>query len=128
MADKSASTVNALQDEWHGLFSRVGLELRTLAGSVNNLQLFMTPLLEEVVDRDPHAILRLQDLDILEQSLHGLSDLMSCLDRSFTLTDAEAVAHGVKTLTLAELAQRLAPPLSALVEPATDSSTLELFD
>lgn len=93
--------------EWNGLFDRVGSELRTLAGAVNTLQHFLTPLVADVVERDPSAITRLQDLDLLEQSLHGLSDLMSCLDASTTLTDVGALSTGVRTLRLSGLAERL---------------------
>ena len=113
--------------EWNGLFERVGSELRTLAGAVNELQSFLTPLVAEVVARDPSAITRLQDLDLLEQSLHGLSDLMSCLDASTTLTDVGALSTGVKTLRLSGLAERLSSTKAAARDTAVASAELDLF-
>ncbi len=113
--------------EWNGLFERVGSELRTLAGAVNNLQQFLAPLLAEVVARDPSGITRLQDLDLLEQSLHGLSDLMSCLDASTTLTDVGALSNGVKTIRLAALAERLSSAKAQAVANLPAAAELELF-
>ena len=113
--------------EWNGLFDRVGSELRTLAGAVNGLQQFLTPLVAEVVSRDPAAITRLQDLDLLEQSLHGLSDLMSCLDASTTLTDVGALSTGVKTIRLAGLAERLSSAQAPARADMPVAAELELF-
>lgn len=113
--------------DWDGLLSRVGLELRTLAATVNNLQQFLLPLVGPVVERDAVAITRLQDFDLVEQSLHGLSDLMSCLDTSITLTDAGALAAGVKTLRLTDLAQRLSATAPAAERARHDASALEIF-
>ncbi|MCW6507662.1 hypothetical protein [Lichenifustis flavocetrariae] len=127
MAPISGSALEADTAEWNGLFDRVGSELRTLADAVNRLQQFLTPIVADVVSRDPQAITRLQDLDLLEQSLHGLSDLMSCLDASTTLTDASTLSTGVRTLRLAGLAKRLSGPEQGDTEPALITSDLELF-
>lgn len=127
MAQAIAPEMTAHSAEWNGLFERVGSELRTLAGAVNNLQQFLTPLVGEVVSRDPAAITRLQDLDLLEQSLHGLSDLMSCLDASTTLTDVGALSSGVKTIRLAGLAERLSSASAPARVDAPVAAELELF-
>ena len=127
MAPSIAPDMTIHTAEWNGLFERVGSELRTLAGAVNNLQLFLTPLVEDVVTRDPSAITRLQDLDLLEQSLHGLSDLMSCLDASTTLTDVGALSTGVKTLRLSGLAERLSSARTPVREDAPVPAELDLF-
>lgn len=113
--------------EWNGLFARVGSELRTLADAVNNLQQFLTPLVADVVVRDAAAMTRLQDLDLLEQSLHGLSDLMSCLDASTTLTDTGTLANGVQELRLKAMAERLSSAKMPEREMAPVSAELELF-
>ena len=113
--------------EWNGLFERVGSELRTLAGAVNDLQHFLTPLVADVVARDPSAITRLQDLDLLEQSLHGLSDLMSCLDASTTLTDVGALSTGVRTLRLSDLAERLSSAQAPAQDERPVAAELDLF-
>ena len=127
MAPISGSALEADTAEWNGLFDRVGSELRTLADAVNRLQQFLTPLVADVVSRDPQAITRLQDLDLLEQSLHGLSDLMSCLDASTTLTDVTTLSTGVRTLRLAGLAKRLSAPGQEGAEPDISASDLDLF-
>jgi hypothetical protein len=126
MAHASRATLPDDPAEWNGLFSRVGSELRTLAGAVNTLQHFLTPLVTEVVERDPSAITRLQDLDFLEQALQNLSEFMSCLDASTTLTDVSAVNTGVRTIRLSALAKRLSTADRGR-EPEPDASDLELF-
>ena len=109
-----------------GLFVRVGAELRTLAKTVNDLQHFLAPLVGDVVRSDPAALVQLQNLDHLEQSLHGLSDLMDCLDASATLTDAGALASGLGTLRLGALARRLSSAAPARSAPE-DAAAFELF-
>lgn len=127
MTQPYAPDLAADPDAWNGLFARVGSELRTLAAAVNTLQHFLTPIVGKVVDGDPAAIMRLQDLDLLEQSLHGLSDLMSCLDASTTLTDVGALASGVQTIRLAGLAERLRSATVPELYAAPEPSGLELF-
>lgn len=112
---------------WDDFFTRVEGELRTLARSVNDLQQFLAPLVGEIASRDPGAMTRLQDLDLLEQSLHGLSDLMSGLDASVAVTDAEALMSNVKEIRLAELARRLNPHAAPNRGTRLEASVLDLF-
>jgi hypothetical protein len=123
----SAAPHSSRSDDWDGLFARVGSELRTLAETVNMLQAFLMPLVEDAARRDPVVMTRLQDLDLVEQSLHGLSDLMSCLDASTVLTDAGALASGVKTIRLAGMAQRLRLRSQPSFPPPGEASGFELF-
>ncbi len=126
MVQVSGSALPASSEEWNGLFARVGSELRTLADAVTNLQAFLTPLVGDVVSRDPQAITRLQDFDVLEQSLHALSDFMAFLDRSTVLTDVDALARGMQGIRVADLAKRLSSA-SGPNKERPDASVLELF-
>ena len=127
MQQAVASALTADRTEWNGLFSRVGQELRTLADAVAGLQGFLTPLVADIVVRDPEALVRLQDLDLLEQSLNGLSELMSCLDTSFTPTDLDTISNGMQAIRLADLARRLSSADHQASAAPTGSADLDLF-
>ena len=91
------------------VLDRVGAELETLAACVDTLQDTLGPLLMHAVQGKPQALVQIQRLDSLAQTLAGLSGFMQALGRAGAGVGGKPVdlAPLLDRLTLSDLADRL---------------------
>lgn len=90
------------------LVERVGRELTGLSAAVEELQSALGPALAQAAADDPALMQQAQRLDLVAQSLQGLSHFLAAVGRlriGHEPLDIEGVAA---TLTLASLGERLA--------------------
>ncbi len=90
------------------LVQRVGRELTGLSAAVEELQSALGPALAQAAADDPQLMQQAQTLDLVAQSLQGLSHFLAAVGRlriGHEPLDIEGVAA---TLTLASLGERLA--------------------
>ncbi|MGI3901826.1 MAG: hypothetical protein ACRYGP_11340 [Janthinobacterium lividum] len=90
------------------LVQRVGRELTGLSAAVEELQGALGPALAQAAADDPQLMQQAQTLDLVAQSLQGLSHFLAAVGRlriGHEPLDIEGVAA---TLTLASLGERLA--------------------
>ena len=89
------------------LLDRVGVELGSLSASVDDLQDQLGALLTRAVQEKPQAIVHVQKLDALAQTLAGLSGFMQALGPMTVGHRPVDIEPLVDTLTLSDLADRL---------------------
>ena len=89
------------------LLDRVGAELGCLSASVDDLQDQLGTLLMHAVQDKPHAIVHVQKLDALAQTLASLSGFMQALGPKTIGNRPVDLEPLVDTLTLTDLADRL---------------------
>ena len=89
------------------LLDRVSAELGTLAEGVDDLQDSLSPMLLRVAQEKPQALVEIQRLDSLAQTLASLSVFMQALGRSGVGGPLLDIGPLVDALTLSDLADRL---------------------
>ena len=89
------------------LLDRVGAELGSLSASVDDLQDQLGALLTRAVQEKPQAIVHIQKLDALAQTLASLSGFMQALGPKTVGNHPVDIEPLVDTLTLSDLADRL---------------------
>ncbi len=100
MADMDAMPVATILE-------RIGAELGNLADQVDNLQDSLGPLLMEAAKDQPHAMVDIQALDSIAQTLSNLSSFVGGMSRSGLDTHTIAILPLADRVTLADLADRL---------------------
>lgn len=89
------------------VLDRVGAELETLAACVDTLQDTLGPVLLQGVQGKPQAMVQIQRLDSLAQTLASLSGFMQALGRSGVVGKPVDIGPLLDALTLSDLADRL---------------------
>lgn len=89
------------------LLDRVSVELGTLAEGVDDLQDSLSPMLLRVAQEKPQALVQIQRLDALAQTLASLAAFVQALGRSGIGGKPLDVTPLVDALTLSDLADRL---------------------
>ena len=104
------------------LVQRVGHEIASLARAVGGLQQSLGPALAAAAIREPGLMLEAQKLDLIEQTLHGLSAFLDAVGRCRIGSEPIDLRDYAATLTLAGLAGRLAGR-----DVESEDEDLELF-
>lgn len=110
------------------VLSRVGAELAGAAAALKTLQDDLGPVLTEVRAIGPALVVKLQDLDAVEQTLRDLSRFVHRLGSATPPVDQDRVDALLDDLTLGALARRLrarGPGSGADPEPC--DGDMELF-
>ena len=87
---------------------RVGNEIASLAKAVGGLQKSLGPALAAAAVEEPGLMLEAQKLDLIEQTLHGLSTFLAAVGRCRIGSEPLDLHDCAATLSLAGLAGRLA--------------------
>ena len=90
------------------LVLRVGHEIASLARAVGGLQQSLGPALAAAAVGEPRLMLEAQKLDLIEQTLHGLSTFLANVGRCRIGSEPIDLGDYAATLSLAGLAGRLA--------------------
>ena len=90
------------------LVQRVGHEIASLAKAVGGLQKSLGPALAAAAVEEPGLMLEAQKLDLIEQTLHGLSTFLAAVGRCRIGSEPLDLQDYAATLSLAGLAGRLA--------------------
>ena len=90
------------------LVERVGCELTGLSSAVEELQAALGPALEAAAAHDPALMRQAQKLDLVAQSLQGLSIFLAAVGRLRIGREPLDIEGVAATLTLASLGERLA--------------------
>ena len=90
------------------LVQRVGHEIASLAKAVGGLQTSLGPALAVAAVEEPGLMLEAQKLDLIEQTLHGLSTFLAAVGRCRIGSEPIDLHDYAATLSLAGLAGRLA--------------------
>lgn len=90
------------------LVQRVGHEIASLARAVGGLQQSLGPALAAAAVEEPGLMLEAQKLDLIEQTLHGLSTFLAAVGRCRIGAEPIDLHDYAATLSLAGLAGRLA--------------------
>ena len=90
------------------LVQRVGHEISSLARAVGGLQQSLGPALAAAAVEEPSLMLEAQKLDLIEQTLHGLSSFLTAVGRCRIGSEPIDLHGYAATLTLTGLAGRLA--------------------
>ena len=90
------------------LVLRVGHEIASLARAVGGLQQSLGPALAAAAMGEPSLMLEAQKLDVIEQTLHGLSTFLAAVGRCRIGSEPIDLRDYAATLSLAGLAGRLA--------------------
>lgn len=104
------------------VLERIGAELGRLAAQVECLQNGLGPLLLQAARHRPDAMMDIQGIDAINQTLAGLSNFVSALARSGAGQQLVAVSRLADRVLLSDLADRLSG--HAPTSPADD---FELF-
>lgn len=104
------------------LVARVGGELASLSLAVDELQAALGPTLEAAAARDPGILQQAQQLDLVAQSLQGLSVFLAAMGRRRIGREPLDIEGAAATLLLASLGARLAGRT-----PGQPSDDLDLF-
>ena len=104
------------------LVQRVGHEVASLARAVGGLQQSLGPALAAAAVREPGLMLEAQKLDLIEQTLHGLSTFLDAVGRCRIGSEPIDLRDYAATLTLTALAGRLAGQ-----DVESEDEDLELF-
>jgi hypothetical protein len=90
------------------LVQRVGHELTGLSAAVEELQSALGPALASAAAADPDLMQQAQTLDLVAQSLQGLSIFLAAVGRLRIGREPLDIEGVAATLTLASLGERLA--------------------
>ena len=104
------------------LVQRVGHEVASLARAVGGLQESLGPALAAAAVREPGLMLEAQKLDLIEQTLQGLSTFLDAVGRCRIGCEPIDLRDYAATLTLTGLAGRLAGQ-----DIESEDEDLELF-
>jgi hypothetical protein len=105
----------------------VGRELADLGRMASNLQAVLGPT-EPWLGRDGAVLRRLQSLDALTQSLHGVAEFLQALAPTVPPHWSCDAARAAEGLTLSDLAGRLAQRVAdAAALQADEAGEFELF-